>query len=74
MPIYEYRCANCDARFEQLIRSPREERKLACPECGGLGPQRELSVFSAHAQAEQPPPARGGCGQCCEANGECPFA
>jgi len=44
MPIYEYRCASCSERFEELVRRP--EDPLACPECGGTESERLLSVFA----------------------------
>jgi len=31
MPIYEYRCRNCEAMFEVLVRSGTA---VACPHCG----------------------------------------
>jgi putative FmdB family regulatory protein len=34
MPIYEYRCQDCDKVFEK-IQSGFEERTEACPACGG---------------------------------------
>jgi putative FmdB family regulatory protein len=44
MPIYEYRCASCSERFEELVRRP--EDAVACPECGGAEAERLLSVFA----------------------------
>jgi putative FmdB family regulatory protein len=44
MPIYEYRCASCSERFEELVRRP--EDAVACPECGGAEVERLLSVFA----------------------------
>ncbi|NDY55763.1 zinc ribbon domain-containing protein [Desulfovibrio sulfodismutans] len=34
MPIYEYRCQDCDKVFEKIQRG-FEERTEACPACGG---------------------------------------
>ena len=31
MPIYEYRCRNCDRAFEVLVRGGKT---VACPRCG----------------------------------------
>ncbi len=44
MPIYEYRCASCDERFEELVRRP--EDTVACPQCGGADAERLLSTFA----------------------------
>ena len=51
MPIYEYRCKKCDARFEAIRPVGDRGRGLACPECGAKGPEKQPSVFAA-----------GGCG------------
>lgn len=42
MPIYEYRCVRCEARFEELVGSHVGVREDAvrCPECGEPGAER----------------------------------
>jgi len=32
MPLYEYRCCDCNATFEALVR---EGKEAVCPHCGG---------------------------------------
>lgn len=44
MPIYEYRCQNCDKVFEKIERS-FEEHTEPCPACGGES-QRIISNTS----------------------------
>jgi putative FmdB family regulatory protein len=44
MPIYEYRCAGCDERFEELVRNP--DVAVSCPECRGEQVERLLSTFA----------------------------
>lgn len=34
MPIFEYRCAECEAEHEVIVL-PREDAPNACPDCGG---------------------------------------
>lgn len=46
MPIYEYRCSQCDTVFEEFVRSVTRLREVVCPECGGVQAERSLSVFS----------------------------
>lgn len=65
MPIYTYRCAACDAEFEQLVRS---DTKVACPECHGRKLERLMSLTARPASTGKPadfsrlgPPAGGGC-------------
>jgi putative FmdB family regulatory protein len=45
MPIYEYRCEDCDRGFETFVRPGRDEAE--CPSCHGANLVRELSVFAS---------------------------
>ncbi len=73
MPIYEYQCAKCEHRFEQLVKSMSGADGVACPECGSRKVTKQPSVFAARnassAPAHAPGPACGGCGEA----GACPF-
>lgn len=70
MPIYEYACRECDARFEKLVRSMSpsgEQEKVACPECGSKRTERALSVFAVASESPRRSagsPAPGMCGRC----------
>lgn len=44
MPIYEFECEECGARFEELVAA--EEAAAACPECGSARVRRLLSNVS----------------------------
>jgi putative FmdB family regulatory protein len=44
MPIYEYRCENCDETFEELIYRQADEDEVVCPSCGGRQVERNLSA------------------------------
>ena len=41
MPIYEFRCDECGARFEELV--PVDGRAERCPQCGAERPARVLA-------------------------------
>jgi putative FmdB family regulatory protein len=43
VPIYDYACASCDERFDELQRS--DAPPPACPSCGAEDTQRLLSTF-----------------------------
>jgi putative FmdB family regulatory protein len=43
VPIYEYRCAVCDERFEEL--QPATADRPACPGCGSQKVERVYSTF-----------------------------
>lgn len=44
MPIYEYRCQNCDTKFEKLRPMREAEAPTDCPRCGKVVAKKELSV------------------------------
>jgi len=51
MPIYEYRCRNCSAEFEVLVRAGTI---VSCPHCGGSALDKLLSVpFVSSGQPSQ---------------------
>jgi putative FmdB family regulatory protein len=60
MPLYEYVCDECQARFEKLVRAWGED--VACPECDSAAVSRQLSTFAVASQGGVPVPAGGGCG------------
>lgn len=61
MPIFEYRCNDCSAKFEELVS--RSDDKVSCPECGSENTSKLLSMFAASASGGAVPSrATGGCG------------
>ncbi|MEJ2208042.1 MAG: zinc ribbon domain-containing protein [Anaerolineae bacterium] len=55
MPIYEYRCQECEQRFEKLVLSiDREPAHLACPACGSPDVQRLISRVSVASGGDAP--------------------
>jgi putative FmdB family regulatory protein len=68
MPVYEYECKTCGARFEKLVRTMTSSAEPAkCPECGSDNTARALSVFAA-VSSEGSSKSSGGdvpmCGRC----------
>ena len=49
MPIFEYKCQDCGAKFEKLLRRSDETAGLDCPSCGKKHLTQEFSTFAAHA-------------------------
>jgi putative FmdB family regulatory protein len=47
MPIYEYRCANCDCSFEAFVRPGDDSAQ--CPHCHGSKLTREMSTFASRS-------------------------
>jgi putative FmdB family regulatory protein len=66
MPIYEYACPGCGARFEKLVRRFGEAVSCASPDV-----EKQLSVFAVATAAPSPTFAGCGAGACspegCEA-------
>jgi putative FmdB family regulatory protein len=64
LPIYEYRCEVCGARFEKLtLTIGQEPPDLGCPTCGSGDLQRLISPVAVHGgdpgslpEEESPPP------------------
>jgi len=48
MPIYEYRCADCDHLTSQLVVHTTVERSAACRACSSPQTQRVLWRFAYH--------------------------
>ena len=47
MPLYEYKCKECDEEFEALVSFKDADSGVKCPCCGSEKTDRLLSVFSA---------------------------
>lgn len=71
MPFYEYRCEQCQAEFEALVKS-MGSKAPKCRTCGSSRVVKKLSVFGVGA-ATAPRPAPSGC-QACPQGGSCPRA
>ncbi|MCX7791007.1 MAG: zinc ribbon domain-containing protein [Chloroflexaceae bacterium] len=73
--MYEYRCLDCESRFDRLRRMDQDDSDVTCPDCQSAHIQRRLSLFATAARgsaafSEAPAPsAGGGCcgGGCCSA-------
>ena len=48
MPLYEFRCPDCGAEFEELVGSREEELAgETCPSCQGPKVERKISSIAA---------------------------
>lgn len=64
MPLYEYRCEDCNHGFELLVR---ESTTFECPACHGRKLEKQLSVFAVAdggRGGKAPMAMGGGCGSC----------
>ena len=44
MPIFEFKCLDCDKYLEILVMNKQEEMELACSNCGSGNLERILST------------------------------
>jgi putative FmdB family regulatory protein len=47
MPIFEYKCKQCNSKFEVLHKSSLNQEEASCPKCYSKENQKLLSTFSA---------------------------
>ncbi len=47
MPIYEYLCADCGAKFDKMRPMSQASAPLDCVQCGSSATTRALSLFAA---------------------------
>ena len=62
MPIYEYRCKQCEAEFEKYVAGAAAA--VACPTCQSPEVMRKLSMFGTRTAGAFQPSALPG-GGCC---------
>jgi len=64
MPIYEYICQDCGARFEALRAMKDADQPITCKKCFGPRTNRALSLFNATSGGQTVTHASNGCGGC----------
>ncbi len=76
MPLYEYICPDCQARFEVLRSFGQADAVVACPRCAGTQAHKQISAFAAISKDSSggsrmvaSSSAGGGCAGC--AGGNC---
>jgi len=63
MPLFEYKCSECDHKFEELVAN--SESKVTCPKCASEKVSKLLSVFAASGTSSSGsllPSAQSSCG------------
>lgn len=49
MPMYEFRCLDCQKKFEELVFATNDLADVACPSCSSTQVSKQLSAFSVGA-------------------------
>ena len=66
MPIYEFRCKQCDTSFEKLFVSSQQKPSSSCPECESGDTTQLFSIFGVGTlnTVEAPATEMPMCGTC----------
>ncbi len=63
MPLYEYVCATCEEKFEELRSASQADAPATCPECGSTETARQFSSFAtASGSSGSSAPRASSCG------------
>ncbi|SES64121.1 putative regulatory protein, FmdB family [Natronincola peptidivorans] len=62
MPVYEYRCKECNGQFEELRAMADMDKEIKCPHCGSEGAMRQISTFGVKSNTSDPPCKTPSCG------------
>jgi len=64
MPIYEYRCQDCNEQFEAMRSMNQADLPIECINCKGWHTKRLLSTFNAHGYSGPLTRSSGSCNLC----------
>lgn len=59
MPIFEFRCSNCNQKFEKIVISGTT-KDILCPFCGSKELEKEFSTFASCGEAGKGSSQAGG--------------
>lgn len=68
MPIYEYICADCKVRFEELRKMSEADEPCECPECLGMKATRVVSVVYSKNESGGLEGSKTACASCVSSN------
>ncbi len=66
MPLFDYRCEQCDKEFEALVSG---ERTPECPACGSRDLEKQLAGFAVGASNRSSAATPGSCSTCGDPRG-----
>lgn len=71
MPIYVYKCNDCQAEFEALIPLKEKDKKVVCIACGSKNTQKTTASFKSQIKGNKS--SGFTCGGTCGTCGSCGF-
>lgn len=76
MPVFEYRCNECNTKFDVLHKSLNNQEEVVCPKCNSKDSKKLLSSFSASVSGNYERSfggcENGSCGMADAQGGGCP--
>ena len=64
MPIFEFRCKNCNKKFEELVFSASfDVDEIICPDCGTKNAEKLMSAFCSSGAGETSYGSSAPCGR-----------
>lgn len=66
MPIYEFRCSECNSLFEKILMGSADREKIVCDKCGSSKVKKTISATSYRLSSggSSTPFGTGGSGGC----------
>jgi putative FmdB family regulatory protein len=53
MPVFEYKCEECNSKYEVLVRNSSDEgEKITCPKCNSTKNKKLFSTFAASVHSD----------------------
>ena len=69
MPVYDYRCLDCDATYDVLHKVKEIKDDIVCPSCGSRNSKKLMSVTAVSMGSGSPSSSSSGSscdsGTCC---------
>lgn len=47
MPIFEFKCKECENRFEKIVFKPLDQVEIKCPKCGSKEVEKLISALGS---------------------------
>lgn len=69
MPIYEYRCKDCETVFETFVSSSTDADKVVCKKCQSKNVVKQISTFAGRVAGSTSGPPAGALSGCSSKSG-----